>query len=149
MSQLYPRIFSGERRDRTVVATCVGGELHEIGVRMVADFFEMEGWDSYYLGANTPAVAILHALDERRADVLAISATMTFHVSAVTELIGRVRAHARASGGARTRPLILVGGYPFTVAPDLWRQVGADGSARDARDAVATADLLMDERAQG
>jgi methanogenic corrinoid protein MtbC1 len=143
MSQLYPRIFGGERCGRTLVATCVGGELHEIGVRMVADFFEMEGWDTYYMGANTPAEAILRAIDDRRPDVLAISATMTFYVSAVAELVALVRERPGARGG----PRILVGGYPFLLAPDLWRQIGADGSARDAQDAVATANRLL--RAKG
>jgi methanogenic corrinoid protein MtbC1 len=54
MSQLYPQIFSTARRNRKLVAACVGGDLHEIGVRMVADFFEMDGWDTYYVGANMP-----------------------------------------------------------------------------------------------
>jgi methanogenic corrinoid protein MtbC1 len=54
MSQLYPRIISAEKNGRRLVATCVGGDLHEIGARMVADFFEMEGWDTFFLGANTP-----------------------------------------------------------------------------------------------
>jgi methanogenic corrinoid protein MtbC1 len=143
MSQLYPRIFSGERCGRTLIATCVGGELHEIGVRMVADFFEMEGWDTYYLGANTPAEAILQTLDKQRADVLAISATMTFHVTIVAELIARVRQRT----GASTTPYILVGGYPFLVAPNLWREIDADGSARDAQDAVTTTQRLIKERA--
>ncbi|MGC8603152.1 MAG: cobalamin B12-binding domain-containing protein, partial [Desulfomonilaceae bacterium] len=52
MSQLYSYVFSTEKIGRKLVAACVGGELHEIGVRMVADFFEMEGWDTYYMGAN-------------------------------------------------------------------------------------------------
>jgi methanogenic corrinoid protein MtbC1 len=143
MSLLYPRIFGTERRGRTLVAACVGGELHEIGVRMVADFFEMDGWDTYYLGANTPTEAILKTLDERRADVLAISATMTFHVNDVADLIARVR--KRKHEHTSTLPHILVGGYPFLVAPDLWRQVGADGSARNAQDAIATANALMDK----
>lgn len=42
MSQLYPCIFASERNGQTLVATCVAGDLHEIGVRMVSDFFEME-----------------------------------------------------------------------------------------------------------
>ena len=52
MSQLYPRIFSTERRGRTLVAARVADDLHEIGLRMVADFFEMEGWDTFYVGAT-------------------------------------------------------------------------------------------------
>jgi methanogenic corrinoid protein MtbC1 len=93
MSQLYSHIFATERLDHTLVATCVGGDLHEIGVRMVADFFEMEGWDTYYLGANTPTPSVLQELEERRAEVLAISATMTFHLRAVEELITAVRSN--------------------------------------------------------
>ncbi|MBC8039173.1 MAG: B12-binding domain-containing protein, partial [Opitutaceae bacterium] len=54
MSQLYSHIFATAKNGRTLVATCVSGDLHEIGVRMVADFFEMAGWNTFYLGANTP-----------------------------------------------------------------------------------------------
>jgi len=34
---------------------------------------------------------------------------------------------------------VMVGGHPFTVAPALWRTVGADGTAADAEAAVALA----------
>lgn len=143
MSMLYPRIFATERAGRSLVATCVSGELHEIGVRMVADFFEMAGWDTYYLGANAPARSIIKAVEERRAQVLAVSATITAHVGTVTELIGEVRA------GLKGRPLrIIVGGYPFNIEPELWRAVGADASASDAEQAVATAGRLLLEAAE-
>ncbi|MBN1813719.1 MAG: cobalamin-dependent protein, partial [Anaerolineae bacterium] len=129
MSQLYPYIFTGERRARRLVATCVGGELHEIGARMVADFFEMEGWDTYFLGANTPTESILHMVKEHRANILAVSATMTFHVERVRELIAAARQK-------ELKARILVGGYPFNIAPGLWRNVGADGYAPDAQEAI-------------
>lgn len=138
MSQLYPYIFAGDKIGRRLIASCVGGELHEIGIRMVADFFEMEGWDTYYLGANTPTASILQTIEERRADVLAFSATMTFHLSKVTQLIDTVR----ASDVGRDMK-ILVGGYPFNVSPGLWRQVGADGYAADARQAIDEANRLL------
>lgn len=138
MSQLYPRIFSGAKNGRKLVVTCIGGELHEIGARMVADFFEIEGWDTYFLGANTPTDSILRTLDERGADALAVSATMTFHVSKVAELIARVRA-----SGAGENPKLLVGGYPFNLSPQLWQALGADGYARDAQDALGVAGRLV------
>jgi len=37
MSQLYPQVFATTKNGRTLVATCVAGDLHEIGVRMVAE----------------------------------------------------------------------------------------------------------------
>lgn len=142
MSQLYPHVFDahagdpgpGQRRPGTLVATCVAGDLHEIGVRMLADLFEMAGWNAYYLGGDTPTAAVLQTLHERQADVLAVSATLAFHVAAVQDLVARVRADARL---ALVR--VLVGGPPFNLAPGLWREIGADGHARSADEAIAVA----------
>ena len=136
MSELYPQIFATARIGRRLVAACVGGDLHEIGVRMVADFFEMAGWDTYYLGANMPIQGILQAVEANDADVLAISTTMMYHVPVAEEVIRAVR------GRNGTRPQILVGGYPFRVDTDLWRTIGADGCAADADDAVEVANSL-------
>ncbi len=138
VARLYPWVFSAERAGRSLVAACVGGELHELGARMVADFFEMAGWDTYYLGANVPAASILDAIERHGADVVGISATMVAHVDAVRRLVAEIRADAR---GRRAR--ILVGGYPFNLAEGLWRSVGADGCAADGRDAVTVAERLL------
>jgi len=123
------------------VVTSVAGDLHEIGARMVADFFEMDGWDTVYLGANSPSSAVVEEMKERGAEGLALSATMTPHVSAVAELIQEVRKDPEA--GSRW---ILVGGYPFGVDPDLWREVGADAMALDALEATGTAARLSEVR---
>jgi methanogenic corrinoid protein MtbC1 len=140
MAQLYPRIFATPRIGRRLVAACVGGDLHEIGMRMVADFFEMAGWDTYYLGANTPLEGIVESVEHRRADALAISATMSYHVPAVAEVVRAVRDRVAPPG-----PRILVGGYPFRVDAELWRSVGADGFAADAAGAVPLANRLVSD----
>ena len=134
MAQLYPRIFRTEKNGRKIIATSIGGELHEIGVRIIADFFEMEGWDTYYLGANSPTSAIVQAIADRRADLLAVSATMTFHIRAVESLIATIR----VSNDVK----VLVGGYPFNLEPELWKRIGADAYAADASEAVAVASRL-------
>lgn len=137
MSQLYPFIFNGERKNRRLVMACVGGELHEIGARMVADFLEMEGWDTYFLGANTPPESILQTVIEREANVLGLSTTMTFHVNKVRGIIEDLR----ADGNTSTR--VLVGGYPFNLSPGLWEKIGADGYAHDAQAAIREAERLL------
>lgn len=136
MSQLYPHIFATQRKWPSMVVTCVGGELHEIGARMVADFFEMGGWDTRFLGANVPTASILSMLEQCQARLLAISSTMTFHTPLVREMVAEVR----KSG---LNVCIIVGGYPFNVAPHLWQSVGADGYAPDARQAVSLAERLI------
>ncbi len=134
MSQLLLRLPAAERCGRGVVVACVSGDLHDLGARMVADFFEMAGWDTYFCGANTPHAAAVQSLVERAADVLAVSATMGYHLHAVRELLELVRADPRC---ARLR--VMVGGHPFTIDPALWRTVGADGTAADAEAAVTLA----------
>ena len=131
MSQLYPYIFHGERSGHSLVATCVTEDMHEIGIRMVCDFYEMEGWDTFYLGANTPLDAILSTVQTHNADILAISATIGTHISRVRDIIMAIRANANC-----TSTRILVGGLPFLVDKELWRKLGADGCAPNARDAV-------------
>lgn len=138
MSQLYSYIFSTTKRGQTMVAACVGGELHEIGMRMVADFFEMHGWDTHYLGSNTPAKDIVETLALTRADVLALSATMGTHIPETASVIEAVRADPRTRNTK-----IIVGGYPFTLAPDLWKRVNADGTASDAEAALNLAHRLV------
>ena len=91
MSRLYDHIFSTEKNGLSMVATSVSGELHELGIRMVSDFFEMEGWHTYYLGANSTKEGILDMIKECNADILAISATMYYHIPQVNELISFVR----------------------------------------------------------
>ncbi|MGX4587798.1 cobalamin B12-binding domain-containing protein [Paenibacillus chitinolyticus] len=135
MSHLYPHLFATERSGNTLVAACVGQELHEIGLRMVADLFELNGWDTYYLGANVPTRSLIRTLVEKKAQVVAISATMTFHVHLVEELIAEIR-----SSEAGQYVHILVGGLPFNIDRDLWRKVGADGYADDAQEAIRLAD---------
>ena len=136
MGQLSSFVFGTERVGRSMVAAAVVGESHDIGIRMVADFSEMEGWDTYYLGANTPVAAIVEAILERKATLLALSVTTSIHVGLAATAIEAVRA---ASPGVR----ILVGGYPFLVSPELWKRVGADGSASDAEEAVRAARELV------
>ncbi len=142
MSQFYPHIFSTPRCSRILVAACVSGELHEIGVRIVADHFEMAGWTTYYLGANTPPAAVVQAVADRGADVLAISATIAAHLSKVREMIAALRREA-----ATSRVRILVGGYPFNIDRDLWRRIGADGCGCDAKEAVALGNALAETAA--
>jgi MerR family transcriptional regulator, light-induced transcriptional regulator len=136
MSQLYPLVFRTPRIGRTLVAACVGGELHEVGLRMVADLFELAGWDSHYLGADTPSQAVAELAAARGADLVAVSATLPSHRDEVTRMVAVLRA---------TSPIpVLVGGRLFQLHPDLWRAIGADASATTAADAVAVGTKLVE-----
>ena len=140
VAKLHNRILSSgdrKRNGKTVVAACVEKEYHEVGIQMVAAFFEMDGWDTYFIGANTPAASLLEAVRDRSADVVALSSTMASDLPLMHYIIRSLRADP---GTKKVK--IIVGGYPFTIAPDLWKQIGADGCARDAEEAVAVSNKL-------
>lgn len=138
MSRLYEHIFSSNKIGRNMVATTISGELHELGIRMVTDFFEMDGWDTYYLGANTPNDSIVQMLNETNADILAISATIYFNIPQVTELIEYVRNEIHPENLK-----IMVGGKAFNSYEDLWKDTKADGYATDADGAIKEAIKLI------
>ncbi len=138
MSRLYPDVFAGKASSGPVVATCVAGDLHEIGLRMVADLLELDGWNTMYLGANTPISAILDVVAQERAQILALSATMGFHLGPLQQTIELIRqdpqfAHVK----------IMVGGRPFLIEPTLVQSVGADAMALNAEDALLVAKKLV------
>lgn len=139
MARFYPEILSAPRRGRKVVVACVGNELHEIGTRMVADFFEMEGWDGVYIGANTPAGALIDLVCRERPNLVALGITMTYHLGTAADLIRRLR------GDERCRDVkIIAGGYVFLQRDELWRSLGVDGFAHDAEEAVRVGENLVD-----
>lgn len=138
MSRLYDHIFSTEKIGRNLVATSISGELHELGIRMVSDFFEMEGWNTYYLGANTPAESVVTMINETKADILAISATIYFNTPQVKELIEYVKARPHPD-----HMKIMVGGKAFNAYSNLWQDSNADGYATDADGAVREANRLL------
>lgn len=134
IAQLYPRIMAVPKNGKKIVVACAGGERHEVGARMVADFFELEGWDAIYLGADTPPSAVADAVREHAPDVLGISANMVFNLGSVRDVLAAARSADKAG-----RLKALVGGYQFNANPELWRKTGADASAPDGREAVALA----------
>ncbi len=134
MLELYPEIISSNGSGAKLIAACVGPELHEMGVRMVTDFFEMDGWDTWYLGSGVSDDQLIYAIKEKRPNLVALSATMSYHVPKVTELITSIR-----SAFPKDTPLLMVGGVPFNASPELWRTVGADLWADNAEHAVKVA----------
>lgn len=132
MSRLYGELFAAHSGPRPLlVAACADTERHEVGLRMVCDLMEIEGWDTMFLGASVPVESLVEMVKDRRPQVLALSATIAPHLPRVRETIRAVR---EATGG--DAPVIAVGGRPFVGDPELAKRLGADLTATDAAEAV-------------
>ena len=138
MGRLYADFcMAASRNGRTLLAACAETERHEVGLRMICDLLELEGWDATYLGAAVPPDSLVAMVLRDRPDVLALSASIAPHLPQLRSLIAAVRA---ATG--RAAPYVLVGGRPFLDDPTLGHRVGADATARD----TAAAAALLRER---
>lgn len=115
----------------------VGGNLHDFGLRMVAQRLQLAGFAVHHLGSNMPAADLEWLLQDRSFPVVAIAATLILHLGTLTTTIGTIRRIAAANG--TKAPAVLVGGEPFGLVPDLHALVGADAGAADAEAAVAAA----------
>ena len=125
-----------------MLCTAVGGDLHDLGIRMVADAFEFSGWSAECLGADMPPEEVVDALESRvesRFDLLAVAANTTLGIRPTGDLVDAVRS---SRTGSEIR--ILVGGLPFRMAPELVETVGADAGANSASDAVRVAEGLFE-----
>lgn len=137
MLRLSSRIGATEKPHPRLIAACTESERHEIGLRMLCDFLDEDGWETFFLGASVPTEDLVDMVCERRPDVVACSATIEPHLPELRSTIAAVR---EATGDEP--PLILVGGRLFIDDPELAKSVGADLTAGDAAEAAA----LLKER---
>lgn len=120
----YPFIARAKKNTKKVgimvLVLCPENELHELGARMVTDFFTLSGFDAVFIGANTPGEQIKVAIEYVKPGYVAISVTDYYNLVAAKKAIELVKT---VSGG-KTR--VLVGGNAFRDNLELVARIGAD-----------------------
>ena len=91
LSLTFPLICNVNPTGKRVVVACTRHELHQLGARMVADILEMHGWDSHFLGANTPVDSLIHLLKDLHPHLLCLSLSTQMNMSALLTTISQVR----------------------------------------------------------
>jgi methanogenic corrinoid protein MtbC1 len=114
--------YGAVARGRVVVA-CPTGELHEIGARMVTDFFTLCGLDATFVGANTPQEEILDAIGYIKPRYMAISVSNYYNLLAARKTIQKMGEISKTLGPDFK---VIVGGYAFEQNPCTCDDVGAD-----------------------
>jgi trimethylamine corrinoid protein len=116
-----------------VVIGTVEGDIHDIGKTVVAALLQANGYEVHDLGVEVPAGRFLEAAAAQKADVIGLSALLS-----TTMLYQRDVLELLRGKGLKDRYFVAVGGAPVTQA---WAsQIGADGYARGAYEAVQMLD---------
>lgn len=137
MSRLHDHFKSEPKNGKSVISAAVGSDMHDLGLRMVSDLFEMSGWTNHYLGAATPAFALVESALQVRPSLIALSAKLVHHVREAADTIRALRDVPDLDSVP-----IMVGGRPFTTDLDLYLKVGADACATTAWEAVEIGERL-------
>jgi methanogenic corrinoid protein MtbC1 len=114
--------------------SCMAGNHHTLGLRMVADAFELDGWSTYYLGADTSLDALVAKVGQIRPHLVGLSASLPQHLRGLRVAVAGLRA---ALGDEC--PSIVVGGLVFNQFPQLAPWAGAEMLGADAVTAAAAA----------
>lgn len=77
--------------NRRIVLTSLSGDLHTIGIRMVADFLQLDGWTVDFLGADTPASALIAFIREREVDLVGLGCTLDPNLEVLIDAVEQLR----------------------------------------------------------
>jgi methanogenic corrinoid protein MtbC1 len=95
LNLVYPKLFEKAvlEQNKKVVISCAANEYHQIGGKMVADIFELNGWDGHFLGANTSVDHLLEHIQEVKPDLVGLSVSVYFNFPSLKNGIEAVRAN--------------------------------------------------------
>lgn len=124
--------------NRRILLACVAGNNHTIGLRMVADAFQLDGWEVQYAGANVPAAAIVRHVVDWKPHLVGLSVSFPQQFPEVKLVIGQLEARL-----GMARPAVIVGGLAINNFAPLADMLHADGGGADSAEAVTRATRMM------
>jgi len=106
MNIVYLEMAHTKKKGLRSIIASTQNEYHQIGAKMVADVFELNGWDTWYLGANTPTMELIRLADEINPHVIALSLSVYFNLAELSKMIDTIRKK-------NVRCSIIIGGQAF------------------------------------
>lgn len=119
---------------KKVVIGVVKGDTHDIGKNLVKIMLDNAGFEMHDLGRNVPYATFVDTAGELNADLVCLSTLMTTTMDGMQVVIEDLK-----KAGIASR--IMIGGGP--ISPGFARNIGADGYAKNAAEAVRVARSLF------
>lgn len=113
----------------TIVIGTVEGDVHDIGKNLVCTVLTASGFKVIDLGMDVKAKEFVAKAEEFNADFIGMSSLLTNSLPYQKDVIEFLK-----DSGIRDKYYVIVGGGPVT--PDFAEEIGADGYARLATEAV-------------
>jgi MerR family transcriptional regulator, light-induced transcriptional regulator len=72
---------------------CPDGEQHELGARMVSDYIRIMGYETYFVGRDTPRSEMNDLITNLELDLVAISVTNYYNLTKVVQMVDFIEAN--------------------------------------------------------
>ena len=137
MAILKPHLAAGETvAGAKVVLATVEGDVHDIGLELVATMLGSAGFEVNFMGPDVETSRIIAAVKQDKPQLLGLSALLTNTMDVMPVIIKQLEQE-----GLRKALKVIIGGAP--VSQDFADLIGADGFAYDAAAAVPVAKKLV------
>jgi methanogenic corrinoid protein MtbC1 len=132
VSEVLPQVRAGDG-GRPQLAIAVLEDHHTLGKRLVLSALRAAGHAVADYGHGVTVEQLVQRCRDDKPAVLLISALMLPAALRVRDVVGRLALPA-------PHPVVIVGGAPFRLDPELWREVGADATGRNSAEAIQLVD---------
>jgi methanogenic corrinoid protein MtbC1 len=123
-----------------IVAACVAGERHELGLRMVAGLLRERGYRVHFLGADVDPQFLQERVEQWQPAAVLLSATRTERLPDLANAIQAVRAASTESD----MPIVVGGGQLVSAHADTLREWGAVPAVNGELDAILSTIPALD-----
>ena len=139
MAVLKPHLAAGETAagGKVVLAT-VEGDVHDIGLELVATMLGSAGFEVDFMGPDVETARIIAEVKKVKPHLLGLSALLTNTMDIMPVILEKLEKE-----GLRNSLKVIIGGAP--VSQDFADRIGADGYAYDAAAAVPVAKRLVSQ----
>jgi MerR family transcriptional regulator, light-induced transcriptional regulator len=87
LNQIFPQLDGAESIGKKLVMACAQNEHHQVGPKIIADYFEYKGWQTYFIGADTPTSELVRSVAEIKPDVMGLSVSIAFNVDDLLQAV--------------------------------------------------------------
>ena len=119
-TQFESELPVSEERRVVIILGTMKDDYHTLG-KLIVKRFLSPFFDVHDIGSNVEPEVFIESAKQNEADIIAVSALMmnsVYQIPNLRELID--------STEWKRKPLLIVGGAPFSVNPNLFSEVGAD-----------------------
>lgn len=129
--------FDSKDAQNFALFTPMPGEQHNFGTLMVEEVFSNAGWQTEVL-LEPQRHELIHLLAERPFDLVGLTVSCDCPSAMLSDLINAIRSVSKNSNVR-----VIIGGNQINSDPSLALGAGADGTAPDARSALALAERIV------